>query len=54
MKAALENAYSTAVLVAAAGNNGVCIGPGAGCAPFYPAAYSFIVGVEDAASYSNL
>ena len=54
MKAALENAYSTAILVAAAGNNGVAIGPCMGCAPFYPAAYSFIVGVEDAASYSNL
>ena len=53
MKAALENAYSTAILVAAAGNNGVAIGPCMGCAPFYPAAYSFIVGVEDAASYSN-
>ena len=53
MKAALENAYSTAILVAAAGNNAVPIGPCMGCAPFYPAAYSFIVGVEDAAGYSN-
>ena len=54
MKAALENAYSTAILVAAAGNNGICIGPPTPpCAPFYPAAYSFVVGVEDAASYSN-
>ncbi|MDB4135035.1 S8 family serine peptidase, partial [Flavobacteriaceae bacterium] len=53
MKAALENAYSTAILVAAAGNNAVPIGPCMGCAPFYPAAYSFIVGVEDAAAYSN-
>ncbi|MFB0924219.1 MAG: S8 family serine peptidase, partial [Vicingaceae bacterium] len=53
MKAALENAYSTAILVAAAGNNAVPIGPCMACAPFYPAAYSFIVGVEDAAGYSN-
>jgi len=54
MKAALENAYSTAILVAAAGNNGFGIGPNCiPCAPFYPAAYSFIVGVEDAAGYSN-
>ena len=54
MKAALENAYGDTVLVAAAGNNGTCIGPPIPpCAPFYPAAYSFIVGVEDAAGYSN-
>ena len=53
MKAALENAYSTAILVAAAGNNGVVLALLYPCAPFYPAAYSFIVGVEDAASYSN-
>ena len=53
MKSALENAYSTAVLVAAAGNNSTAIGPCPDCAPFYPAAYSFIVGVEDDASYSN-
>jgi subtilisin family serine protease len=47
LKLALENAYATAVLVAAAGNNGVCIGPGLFCAPHYPAAYSFVIGVED-------
>jgi subtilisin family serine protease len=47
MRNALENAYATSVLVAAAGNNGICIGPGGLCAPFYPAAYSFILGIED-------
>lgn len=58
LRNALENAYATSVLVAAAGNNGDCIGPGR-CPsglpskPFYPAAYSFVIGVEDAAAYSN-
>ncbi len=58
MRNALENAYATAVLVAAAGNNGTCIGPGL-CpdnkpgAPFYPGAYSFVLGVQDQAQYSN-
>lgn len=53
MKAALDNAYATAVLVASAGNDGRCIGPGIGCVPSYPAAYTFVLGVEDAAPYSN-
>ena len=40
---ALENAYSTTVLVAAAGNNGICIGPGEcpdnqDSMPYYPGA----------------
>lgn len=58
MRNALENAYTTSVLVAAAGNNGVCIGPGK-CEdgiqglPFYPGAYSFVLGVQDIAKYSN-
>jgi hypothetical protein len=58
MKAALDNAYATAVLVASAGNNGLCIGPGL-CpnnlpsAPSYPGAYTFVLGVQDAAQYSN-
>lgn len=47
LKLALENAYATAILVAAAGNNGRGIGPCAGCAPFYPAAYNFVLGVQD-------
>ncbi len=58
---ALAKAYSKATLVAAAGNNGVCIytnhhqvGPG----PCYPAAFTFVLGVEAAteggrASFSN-
>ena len=33
---ALENAYPTSVLVAAAGNNGTAIGPCTDCAHFYP------------------
>ena len=49
---ALENAYTTSVLVAAAGNNQICIGPGL-CpdnrpsAPLYPGAYNYILGIED-------
>lgn len=58
---ALAKAYSKATLVAAAGNNRVCIytnhhqlGPG----PCYPAAFTFVLGVEAAtesgrASFSN-
>lgn len=53
LKAALENAYGTSILVAAAGNNGICIGPGPFCAPMYPAAYSFVLGVEAEESFSN-
>ena len=53
LRNALENAYAKSVLVAAAGNNGVCIGPGPFCAPFYPAAYTYVIGVQDAAKYSN-
>lgn len=52
LKLALENAYTTSVLVAAAGNDTICIGPGL-CpdnkqsAPFYPGAYNYILGIED-------
>ena len=51
----LENAYPTSVLVAAAGNNGTAIGPCKNCAQFYPAAYSFVLGIEDmpTGGYSN-
>ncbi len=58
MRNALENAYATSVLVGSAGNSGICIGPGK-CpdskpsAPSYPGAYSFVLGVEDMAMYSN-
>lgn len=47
LQAALEIAYSTTILVAAAGNDRVPIGPCLGCAPFFPAAYSYVLGVED-------
>ena len=47
LKLALENAYATSILVAAAGNNGICIGPAPFCAPAYPAAYNFVFAVED-------
>jgi len=53
LQAALEIAYSTSILVAAAGNNGVCIGPGTGCAPFFPAAYTYVLGVEADGKYTN-
>jgi len=50
LKTALENAYATAVLVAAAGNDAIKIGPCSGCSPMYPGAYSFVLGVEANAS----
>ncbi|MCK9281312.1 MAG: S8 family serine peptidase [Melioribacteraceae bacterium] len=53
MEAALANAYSTTLLVAAAGNDSRCIGPGTGCAPFFPAAFSFVLGIEANAGFSN-
>lgn len=58
MRNALENAYATSVLVGSAGNSGICIGPGKcldnkDSAPSYPGAYSFVLGVEDNAKYSN-
>ncbi|MEX2409832.1 MAG: S8 family peptidase, partial [Candidatus Paceibacterota bacterium] len=52
LRNALENAYASSVLIAAAGNDGLCIGPGL-CpdkmlgAPSYPAAYTYVIGVED-------
>jgi len=51
MKSALANAYATAVLVAAGGNDGLCIGPekcsdGRWGRPVYPGSYSFVLGVE--------
>jgi subtilisin family serine protease len=52
LKSALENAYASSLLVGAAGNDGICIGPGV-CpnkipsAPLYPGAYTFVLGVED-------
>ena len=47
LKLALETAYNSSFLVAAAGNNSVLIGPCLGCAPHYPAAYNYVLGIED-------
>jgi hypothetical protein len=47
LRLALENAYATSILVAAAGNSGMQIGPCPTCAAFFPAAYSFVLGIED-------
>ena len=47
LKSALENAYASSLLVGAAGNDKICIGPRPGCAPLYPGAYTFVLGVED-------
>ena len=59
LKLALENAYATAILVASAGNDELCIGPGL-CPdkqigkPLYPGAYAFVLGVEDGSgAYDN-
>ncbi|WKZ71246.1 MAG: S8 family serine peptidase [Melioribacteraceae bacterium] len=48
MEDALANAYATSVLVAAAGNDDKCIGPPEvmKCKRFYPAAISYVLGVE--------
>ena len=52
MRQALERAYQNAVIVAAAGNDGKCINsnhhptPHYGAAPMFPAAYSFVLGVQ--------
>lgn len=48
LRQALEQAYQSAVLVAAAGNDGKPIYPecGIGGAPMFPAAYSFVLGVQ--------
>lgn len=65
LRQTLENAYSKVVLVAAAGNDGKCIYashdpiPHRGAKPCFPAAYSFVLGVQatvkggSLASYSN-
>lgn len=45
MRQALERAYQKAVIVAAAGNDNKCINPPFG-APMFPAAYSFVLGVQ--------
>ncbi|MDA3817107.1 MAG: S8 family serine peptidase [Prolixibacteraceae bacterium] len=58
MEAVLQNAYFSSVLVAAAGNSALCIGPGF-CKdsrpgfPFYPAGLSYVLGVQADADFSN-
>ena len=51
LRQALENAYHSCVLVAAAGNDGFpiykdCAKPGQPYGPSFPAAYSFVLGVQ--------
>lgn len=52
LRQALEKAYQSAVIVAAAGNDGRCVNtshhpvPCYGAAPMFPAAYSFVLGVQ--------
>jgi subtilisin family serine protease len=53
MEQALASAYATCVLVAASGNDGICIGPGNFCLPMFPAAFSFVLGTQTNASWSN-
>lgn len=54
MEDALANAYATTLLVAAAGNDGIDIGDCPPGAPFYPAAFSFVLGVQaPEAGFSN-
>ena len=47
LKLALENAYATSILVGAAGNDAILIGPCLICAPMYPGAYNYVLGIED-------
>ena len=50
LKLALETAYNSSILVAAAGNDRLPIGPCPVpiiCLPFYPAAYNYVLGIED-------
>lgn len=60
LRQALERAYSSCVIVAAAGNDGKCINtphhpkPCYGAAPMFPAAYSFVLGVQATTSGGGL
>ncbi|MGA7194160.1 MAG: S8 family serine peptidase, partial [Anaerolineales bacterium] len=53
MKQALEVAYSSALLVAAAGNDGLPI-EGVNAAPFFPAALNYVIGVQALDRSGNL
>lgn len=47
LRQALERAYQTTVIVAAAGNDGLPVDPACGIAnPAFPGAYSFVLGVQ--------
>jgi len=50
VKTALEYAYSSSLLIAAAGNDGFLIN----FAPMYPACYSFVIGVEASNFYNEI
>ena len=60
LRQALEKAYQTAVIVAAAGNDGRCINtshypiPCKQVGPMFPAAYSFVLGVQATTSTGAL
>lgn len=57
LRQALERAYQTAVIVAAAGNDGIGIYPECGkiaFKPMFPAAYSFVLGVQATAQEGGL
>ena len=53
---ALGKCYHYSVIVAAAGNDGLCIYPGHSCCskPMYPAAFTFVLGVEASKDYSGV
>ena len=55
LKTVLENAYIDNILmIAASGNNGIPIELRMHCYPFFPAAYRFVIGVEDySGGYDN-
>lgn len=52
---ALGKAYSRSVIVAAAGNDGLCIYPGHSCcsSPMFPGAFTFVLGVEASKPYAD-
>lgn len=60
LRQSLERAYQSAVIVAAAGNDGKCINtphspdPCYGAAPMFPAAYSFVLGVQATTNTGSL
>lgn len=52
---ALSKVYHKSVIVAAAGNDGLCIYPGHSCCskPMFPGAYTFVLGVEACKDYAG-